>query len=71
MFTTINDYINQEVIPALGDYADDYDVEAIAHDMLLWHEETHRLGATDANHSGFIIRDDVDFWDVADLHENN
>lgn len=71
IYTTTADYIAQEVAPALGKYADDYDMDAIAHDMLTWHEETHRLGATHANRSGFVVRDGVDFWDVAERHENN
>ncbi|MGJ4084378.1 hypothetical protein [Corynebacterium macclintockiae] len=70
IYTTISDYIAQEVAPALGEWKDDYDMEAIAHDMLEWHSEPHPLGGINANTFGLIAREDVDFWDVAERHEN-
>lgn len=70
IYTTISDYIAQEVAPALGEWKDDYDMEAIAHEMLEWHSEPHPLGGINADTFGLVVRDDVDFWDVVERHEN-
>lgn len=32
-WTTIADAINEEIVPALGEYADDYDVDEIAEEL--------------------------------------
>lgn len=52
-YMTIRDAINCEVVPALGEFADEYDVDEIA-------LRTFRY--TDGY---FELRDDVDFWKVA------
>lgn len=70
IYTTISDYIDQEVAPALGEWKDDYDMEAIAQDMLEWHSEPHPLGGINGDTFGLVVREDLDFWDVAELHEN-
>lgn len=70
IYTTISDYIAQEVAPALGEWKDDYDMEAIAHEMLEWHSEPHPLGGINADTFGLVVREDVDFWDVVQRHEN-
>lgn len=69
IYTTITDYIAQVVNPALGEYADDYDVEAIAQDMTEWHDEKDANGNILLNASGLVERDDVDFWEIAQKHE--
>lgn len=48
-YTTIGDVISYEVVPALGEFVDDFDVEAIAREAF-----EHVDGA-------FVQREDVDF----------
>lgn len=57
LFDTIRDYRERVVIPALGDYADAYDTQAIAMDM------TQHVGRFLAEVPG------LDFWDVCKCHE--
>ncbi len=65
IYTTIDDYIAQVVRPSLGEYADDYDVRAIAQEMTEWQDHDN------ATFNGFVEREDVDFWDIAVKHETN
>jgi len=55
--TTITDVINREVAPALGEFVDDFDVEAIAREAFEY------VGGA------FVQREDVDFWEVAKAHD--
>lgn len=71
IYSTIDDYIAQAVRPSLGEYADDYDLRSIAQEMTEWHDEITPSGDINLNHSGFIEREDVDFWDIAAKHETN
>lgn len=64
IYPTITDYRDQVVIPALGEYADDYDTDAIAEHMTEWHDEVDTNRATIASQSGLIERNDLDFWNV-------
>ena len=60
-FTTIQDAIDYEVEPALGEYASDYDVEAIAREFFDVYDE----------HDGFYASDDDDarFWAIVEKHD--
>lgn len=69
IYTTITDYITRVVAPALGEYADDYDIEGIAGEMTEWHDEKDAEGNILLNASGLVERDDVDFWEIAQKHE--
>lgn len=55
--TTITDVINREVAPALGEFVDDFDVEAIAREAFEYVD------------GAFVQREDVDFWEVAKAHD--
>ncbi len=68
LYVSARDYEEEVIIPALGDHADDYDLTAIAGEMLERHE-TVRDGLVDTNHSGLRERDDVDFWEVVARHD--
>lgn len=68
LYVSTRDYIEEVIIPALGDHADDYDLTAISGEMLERHE-TVRDGMVNTNHSGLRERDDVDFWDVVARHD--
>ena len=67
LYQTIDDYKEQVVIPSLGDYADEHDVDAIADEMTEWHEEVVN-GNIMANKSGLVVRSDKDFWQVVEKH---
>lgn len=68
LYSTITDYINEVVVPSLGEHADDHDVAAIAAEMTEWHNEIDANGNVNLNKSGLIERNDVDFWDIATDH---
>lgn len=56
-YTTIGDVISYEVVPALGEFVDDFDVEAIAREAFEYVD------------GAFVQREDVDFWEVAKAHD--
>ena len=68
LYVTTHDYITEVVIPAIGGTADDDYALGIAHDMLERYETT-RDGMVDTNHTGYIERTDVDFWEVVARHD--
>lgn len=57
---TSADVINYEIIPALGEYVNDFDLAAIV-------DEAYTYDA----HDGYKQRKDVDFWDVVSKHDIN
>lgn len=57
--TTIDDAINYEVIPALGDFASDYDAEEIAREAFEYVD------------GYFVQREDVDFWEIAEKFDTS
>ena len=63
IYTTKQDYIAQVIAPALGDYAAEHDIDAIADAMLIWHNDIGRLG-----NNGFIEDESKDFWSVVEAH---
>lgn len=65
-FTTITDVIDQAVTPALGEYGDDYDLEAIAREAFEYKVDTDEQGNELLNTAGFEqIVDDAEFYDIA------
>ncbi|MGJ4093931.1 hypothetical protein [Corynebacterium macclintockiae] len=73
LYVTIDSYIREVVIPSLGEFADDYDVEAIAREMTYWYEETDGQGNLLANHSGLAERDvdDAYYWAVVERYDRS
>lgn len=57
-YITRQDAIEQEIIPALGEFADQYDIEAIADDAL-----TYVAG------HGFDVAQDEEFWRIVERHD--
>jgi len=55
--------------PALGERVGDYDLDAIAYDLLDWHTEYNEKGEELGDHSGFVENPGLDFWDVVARHE--
>ena len=63
IYTTKQDYISQVIVPALGDYAAEFDIDAIAYEMLNWHNDVNVPG-----NNGFLEDEDKDFWEVVEAH---
>lgn len=58
-YTTKADALDYCIKPALGDFVEDFDLDAIFDDFFRYDEQER----------GFVERDDVDFWDVAESHD--
>lgn len=63
IYTTKQDYIAQVIEPALGDYAAEHDIDAIADDILIWHNDVSRPG-----NNGFLEDESKSFWSVVEAH---
>lgn len=62
IYSTKQDYIGGVVMPALGEFADEFDADAIADDMLVWHDEINDKGQINLGESGFVEDEAKDFW---------
>ncbi len=67
-YTTREDLIAREIIPALGDYADDYAVDGICDALQAAGLVTYSPGV------GFVLATDEDgntpgFWDIVAAHD--
>lgn len=69
IYTTATDYTDQVVIPALGDYAGEFNIDAIAEEMLVWHDEINEDGDIVVTRSGLVEDPEKDFWTVVQAHE--
>lgn len=56
IYSTKQDYIGRVVVPALGGFADGFDADAIADDMLIWHDEINDKGQINLGESGFMSK---------------
>ena len=63
IYSNKENYIAEVIAPALGDYAAEHDIDAIADDMLIWHNDIDRLG-----NNGFLEDESKDFWEVVEAH---
>ena len=61
-------WIGEVLKPALGEHAQDYDLDAIAYDLLDWHAEYNEQGRGLDNHSGYMENPGLDFWEVVERH---
>lgn len=69
-YTAISDVIDQAVAPALGEYADDYDLDAIAREAFEYKVDTDGDGNELLNTAGFEqIADEASFWAIAEKHD--
>ena len=67
-YTTIDDVLSYEVVPALGEYVDDFDAEAIASETFEYVVNIDDNGVQHGN-GYFIQREDVDFWEVVKKYD--
>ena len=63
IYTTKQDYIAQVIAPALGDYAAEHNIDAIADEMLNWHNDIGQPG-----NNGLMEDETKDFWAVVEAH---
>lgn len=71
-YTTIADVIDQAIAPALGEYGDDYDLEAIARATHEWTIDTDDEGNELLNTGGFRQTVTTEqFWAIAEQHHND
>lgn len=59
-YTNRNDAIHNEITLALGDYADQHNIDAIA-DAVLEAQETDKGYV-------FFLNEDVDFWEIVEAN---
>ena len=67
-YQTIDDVINYQIAPALGDFVDDYDIDAIAAEAFEYVVDLDEDGVQHGN-GYFIERDGVVFWAIAQKHD--
>lgn len=69
-YTTLSDAIEQAVIPALGEYGNDYDLEAIAREAFEYKVDTDANGNELLNTAGFEqVVDETGFWAIAEKYD--
>lgn len=69
-YTTKSDVIEQAILPALGEYADDYDTDAIADAAFDYRVDTNEQGQELLNTAGFEqVVDEDGFWTIVEQHE--
>lgn len=59
-YTTRNEAIHYEIELSLGEYADEYDIDAIADEVI--------IATGEGVDYGFTIDDDADFWAIIEKH---
>lgn len=67
-YSSIQDVIDYEIEPALGELAGDYDLRAIADEMFELVVDEDEDG-TQISDPYYIERDDVDFWEIVQAHD--
>ncbi|QRP98933.1 hypothetical protein I6J72_05385 [Corynebacterium sp. FDAARGOS 1242] len=68
LYSRRDEAIHREIIEPLGEEATNFDIEAIADEMITWHDEFNNKGEIEANRSGFRIKEDIDFWTLVERH---
>ena len=68
VYPTKYEWIGEVLEPALGEHAQDYDLDAIAYDLLDWHAEYDEQGKELDNYSGYTENPGLDFWEVVERH---
>ena len=61
-------YIAEVIAPALGEYAAEFDIDEIAYEMLIWHNEINGKGEIIDDKSGFMEDENKDFWAVVEAN---
>lgn len=67
-YTTRNEAITREITEPLGEYAAEHDIDAIADEVLYWHDEVREDGSIWLPGCGYRRNQEVDFWEVVEKH---
>ena len=67
IYSSHSDIIDQVILPLLGDFAADFDVEAIADELAEWRDVYTADGSIDLTRSGLTLKPEFD--DAAVLSE--
>ena len=62
------DAILHEIIAIIGPEWDEFDTDAIADEILEWHDEKTPKGEIILPQSGYRVKDDIDFWETVESH---
>ncbi|MDK6814520.1 hypothetical protein QP363_11020 [Corynebacterium sp. UMB6689] len=68
IYSRLDEAILREIIEPLGEYANEFDIDAIADEMIDWHDEYNAKGEININRSGFHIKEDADLWEIIERH---
>lgn len=60
--------VQREILEPLGEYAKEFDTDAIADEMIVWHDEYNAKGKINVNRSGFRIKEGADLWEIIERH---
>ena len=63
IYSNKENYIAEVIAPALGEYAAEFDIDEIAYEMLIWHNDVSGPG-----NNGFLEDETKDFWAVVEAH---
>ena len=69
-YSTIKDVISYAVEPALGDFVDDFDTEAIANEIFEFVTNVDEDGIQHGN-GYFVEREDMDWEEVMQRHDRS
>jgi hypothetical protein len=68
-YEKITDAIEQAIGPALGEFGNDYDLEAIAREVFEYKVDTDERGQELLNTAGFEqVVSEEEFWEIAERH---
>ena len=80
VYSTPQEAIDRVIIPSLGEWAEGFDIQAIADEIIVEHVAAREVWDSykrapvemiDTGASGYKIRDDIDFWEVVAKHDLN
>lgn len=68
-YTTRDEAIYHEITAPLGDDVTDFDVDAIADELIEFRVDHDDQGRELLDTAGYEVREDVEFWAVVERHE--
>ncbi|WP_344251467.1 hypothetical protein [Brevibacterium sanguinis] len=71
-FATVDDVIDRHVVPTLGEYAADFDVDAIASEVTAYRADEYPAhpGSINLSTTGLEVAvTDAEFWEIVARHD--
>ncbi|MGY0887130.1 hypothetical protein ACW675_07245 [Corynebacterium aurimucosum] len=68
LYSRRDEAILREIIEPLGETANEFDIDAIADEMIDWHDDYNAKGEINVNRSGFHIKEGADLWEIIERH---